>query len=250
MAKTSEQNERYGLGSALIEWTPPRGMAKWTFTEGSAMVAAMRATGERPAAFARRHGLLAARVQRWVERVDRRSRTTAVVPATACKPRIVGRPRIPSPTRSEIYLDIEGQGINNTTDAVLFGLLIRRGSRTTYWKSLANSSTDGRRAWREFCQKVRTLPSDCPVFHFGSYDAQLVRGLHVRYGGAKDLEGRLFDLHLAIANHVAVPSRRTTLKAIAEALGIRSAEPGASGSAWDTRSLRGSDSTSFVAASN
>jgi len=62
------------------------------------------------------------------------------------KPRIVRRLRISPRTKTEIYLDIEGQGLDNATDAVLFGLLIRRGSRTTHWTSLANSSTDGRRA--------------------------------------------------------------------------------------------------------
>lgn len=145
------------------------------------------------------------------------------------KPRIVGRPRIPPRTKTEIYLDVEGQGRDNATDAVLFGLLIRRGSRATYWTSLANSPTDGRRAWRELCQHLRTLPRDCPVFHFGTYDAQLVRGLQARHGGAKDLERRLVDLHLCLANHVALPSRGTSLKAIAEALGFHWAEPDASG---------------------
>lgn len=47
------------------------------------MVAALRASGETAAAFARRHGLHAARVQRWVTRVGRKSRA---VPAVAFAP--------------------------------------------------------------------------------------------------------------------------------------------------------------------
>jgi hypothetical protein len=41
------------------------------------MVAALRASGEMPAAFARRHGLHEARVQRWVARVGRKARSAA-----------------------------------------------------------------------------------------------------------------------------------------------------------------------------
>lgn len=43
------------------------------------MVAALRASGETPAAFARRHGLHEVRVQRWVARVGRKSRSTSPV---------------------------------------------------------------------------------------------------------------------------------------------------------------------------
>jgi hypothetical protein len=50
------------------------------------MVAALRASGETPAAFARRHGLHEVRVQRWVARVGRKARSAAPVQAVAFAP--------------------------------------------------------------------------------------------------------------------------------------------------------------------
>jgi hypothetical protein len=47
--------------------------------DGELMVAALRASGETPAAFARRHGLHEVRVQRWVARVGRKARSAAPV---------------------------------------------------------------------------------------------------------------------------------------------------------------------------
>jgi hypothetical protein len=43
------------------------------------MVAALRASGETPAEFARRHGVQEVRVQRWVARVGRKPRPSATV---------------------------------------------------------------------------------------------------------------------------------------------------------------------------
>jgi hypothetical protein len=50
------------------------------------MVAALRASGETPAAFARRHGLHEVRVQRWVARVGRKARSAAQVQPVAFVP--------------------------------------------------------------------------------------------------------------------------------------------------------------------
>jgi hypothetical protein len=68
------------------EWTPPRGRLRWQLADGELMVAALRASGETPAAFARRHGLHEVRVQRWVARVGRKARSTAPVQPVAFAP--------------------------------------------------------------------------------------------------------------------------------------------------------------------
>jgi hypothetical protein len=58
------------------------------------MVAALRASGETPAAFARRHGLHEVRVQRWVARVGRTSRSTSPASPVAFAPvRVTAAPR-------------------------------------------------------------------------------------------------------------------------------------------------------------
>ncbi|MGH8749710.1 MAG: IS66 family insertion sequence element accessory protein TnpA [Burkholderiales bacterium] len=72
--------------TAPAEWTPPRGRARWQLADGELMVAALRASGETPAAFARRHGLHEVRVQRWVARVGRKARPAAPVQPVAFAP--------------------------------------------------------------------------------------------------------------------------------------------------------------------
>lgn len=72
--------------TALAEWTPPRGRARWQLADGELMVAALRASGETPAAFARRHGVHEVRVQRWAARVGRTSRSTSPVPPIVFAP--------------------------------------------------------------------------------------------------------------------------------------------------------------------
>ena len=82
MAETSSERSSGVRGlSAAAEWTPPRGRTRWQQEDGEAMVAALRASGETPAEFARRHGVQEVRVQRWVARVGRRSRPSAMVPS-------------------------------------------------------------------------------------------------------------------------------------------------------------------------
>jgi hypothetical protein len=50
------------------------------------MVAALRATGETPGGFAQRHGVQEVRVQRWLARVGRKSRSVARVPSVVFAP--------------------------------------------------------------------------------------------------------------------------------------------------------------------
>lgn len=158
------------------------------------------------------------------------------------RPRLSGTPELPPPSRTEVYLDIEGQGLDNATDAILFGLLIRRGSRATYWKTLADSPGDRRRAWRALCAKLRALPAEAAIFHFGNYDAQLVRGMHARHRGARGIIPRLVDVHARIERYIVMPARGTGIRPLAEALGFRRASPSPSGQmapswweAWTTR---------------
>lgn len=76
---TTDRSSGPRVVTAPVEWTPPRGRPRWTMADGELMVAALRASGETPAAFARRHGLHEVRVQRWVARVGRKGRSAAPV---------------------------------------------------------------------------------------------------------------------------------------------------------------------------
>jgi hypothetical protein len=65
--------------------------------EGEAMVATLHASGETPVAFARRHGLHEARVQRWVGRVSRKPRGAATTqPVTFAPVRVTAEPAVAS----------------------------------------------------------------------------------------------------------------------------------------------------------
>ena len=82
---TTDRSSGPRVVTAPVEWTPPRGRPRWTMAEGELMVAALRASGETPAAFARRHSLHEVRVQRWVARVGRKARSAAPVRVTSAQ---------------------------------------------------------------------------------------------------------------------------------------------------------------------
>ena len=94
MAETTDRSSGPRVVAAPAEWTPPRGRPRWQHADGELMVAALRASGETPAAFARRHGLHEVRVQRWVARVSRKARPAASVQPVAFAPvRVTSAPR-------------------------------------------------------------------------------------------------------------------------------------------------------------
>jgi hypothetical protein len=83
---TTDRSSGPRVVTAPAEWTPPRGRPRWQLADGELMVAALRASGETPAAFARRHGLHEVRVQRWVVRVGRKARSATPVQPVAFAP--------------------------------------------------------------------------------------------------------------------------------------------------------------------
>jgi hypothetical protein len=83
---TTDRSSGPRVVTAPAEWTPARGRLRWQLADGELMVAALRASGETPAAFARRHGLHEVRVQRWVARVGRKARSATPVQPVAFAP--------------------------------------------------------------------------------------------------------------------------------------------------------------------
>jgi len=83
---TTERGAGPRVATGPAEWTPPRGRARWRLADGELMVAALRASGETPATFAKRHGLHETRVQRWVARVGRKARSSTPVQPVAFAP--------------------------------------------------------------------------------------------------------------------------------------------------------------------
>ena len=76
---TTDRSNGVRVFPPAVEWAPPRGRMRWRLEDGEAMVAALRASGETPAGFARRHGVQEVRVQRWVARVGSKPRPSVTV---------------------------------------------------------------------------------------------------------------------------------------------------------------------------
>jgi hypothetical protein len=84
---TTERSSGPRVVTAPVEWTPLRGRLRWQLADRELMVAAQRgASGETPAAFARRHGLQEVRVRCWVARVGRKARSATPVQSVAFAP--------------------------------------------------------------------------------------------------------------------------------------------------------------------
>jgi hypothetical protein len=124
MAEMKTERSSGGRGSAsAVEWTPPLERARWHQQDGEAMVAALRASGETPAAFALRHGVQEVRVQRWVTRVGRRLRPSAgVAPVTFVPVRVTAEPA----AASEHGLDVVVGGAVVRVARGFDGELLRR----------------------------------------------------------------------------------------------------------------------------
>jgi transposase-like protein len=116
MADTTTMMERSsGVrgASAVMEWTPPRGRKRWQLEDGKAMVAALHASGETVAGFARRHGVQEMRVQRWVTRVGSKPHAPAA-----------GQPVVFAPVRVTTRQATESEHAGGL-DVVVGGAVVR-----------------------------------------------------------------------------------------------------------------------------
>jgi len=87
-----------------------------------------------------------------------------------------------SPTLSrhhtELFLDIEG--IPDRQSFYLIGLLICKQDSSTYYPFWTDTDEDEADIWRQFIE-ILDKYSDCPIFHYGHYDAKAIAKLGKRY---------------------------------------------------------------------
>jgi predicted RecB family nuclease len=74
-------------------------------------------------------------------------------------------------------------------------------------------------AWRDFIGRLESFSSDIYLFHYGSYERQVLEGLGSRTDQAR-LSPRLFDLLPSVTHHASLPSRGFSLKVVAGELGF------------------------------
>lgn len=118
MAETTERSSGVRGFNPAVEWAPPRGRMRWQLEDGEAMVAALRASGQTPAEFARRHGVQEVRVQRWVARVGRNPRPSATVQPVVFAPVRVTAQRV---TAQQATASEHGHGL----EVVVGGAVVR-----------------------------------------------------------------------------------------------------------------------------
>jgi len=132
-------------------------------------------------------------------------------------PHITSQPvGLPPRSNLELFIDFEGLGENNRNDAFMFGVLVRRGRRVTYWASIAEkwNRKAFKAAWGEFIEHLGQYPSDIPLFHYASYERGIVKGM----GRGAKLLGRLVDIYPIVRNCVSLPARGFSLKDVAKSL--------------------------------
>ncbi|MBF0341607.1 MAG: TM0106 family RecB-like putative nuclease, partial [Magnetococcales bacterium] len=136
-------------------------------------------------------------------------------------------PEIPR-NQTELFLDIEG--IPDRQSFYLIGLLVCENDNSNYHFFWADDSTsDELKAWLclvEFFRKYK----DCPVYHYGNYDAQAIAILGRRYKTeTEEILKRLVNVNNSIYGKVYFPIRSNSLKEIGKFIGASWTSPDASG---------------------
>lgn len=127
----------------------------------------------------------------------------------------------------EFFLDIEG--IPDQKFFYLFGLLVIDGSGKRHYSYWADKQADEQVAWLELIKKVSEFPG-APIYHYGHYDRRAVEQLQNRYSiDSLSISTRLVNVNSFVFGKVYFPVRSNGLKDLGKFLGVKWAEPDASG---------------------
>jgi len=138
------------------------------------------------------------------------------------------KPDMPS-TPARMYLDVEG--LPDRGMYYLIGLRFEQGDNCSTDQFWADTQQDQEKIWRRFLDAV-AAESQCPIFHFGSYERKFVEQMYRRFGGASQaqaLASRLFDIHSAIRTNIFFPTYSNGLKDVSATLGASWSGPVCSG---------------------
>lgn len=137
------------------------------------------------------------------------------------KPVILDKPKI-APAEKEIYFDIEGDPLRHLE--YLFGLLVISDGKEKYVPILAERPEDEEAAWQEFMKFIEDDADEAPIYHYGSYERQVIARLGGRYGlsdlARRRLDENMVDLMKICGKAVVFPVLFYSLKDIARYLGF------------------------------
>jgi predicted RecB family nuclease len=142
-----------------------------------------------------------------------------------------GSPSMPT-TATRLYLDMEG--VPDRDIYYLIGALFEADQSVTYHSFWADDELGQRQLFLGLAELVRSLPSTCPVFHYGSYEATALKKVvqHVSAGEQEAIQaiiGRMVNVLPVIHRHIYFPTYSNTLKEVGAYLGCGWSDPAASG---------------------
>lgn len=118
----------------------------------------------------------------------------------------------------ELFIDIESlpeQGFH-----YLIGVLVSTPKAQQYHPFWANKPSEENRIWVNCIEIVNKYPN-APIFHYGSHEKDVFRGLANRYKTNVDnMLGRLCNLNVYIYGRIYFPTRTNSLKDICNYLGF------------------------------
>lgn len=128
---------------------------------------------------------------------------------------------------TELFLDIEG--IPDTKSFYLIGILICQGDHSSYFPFWSDKTEDEAQIWAEAIKTLNKYP-DCPIYHYGNYEANAIATLGKRYGtDSKRIAENLVNLNPHIYGRIYFPARSNSLKEIGQFIGASWTSPNASG---------------------
>lgn len=119
---------------------------------------------------------------------------------------------------TELFLDIEG--IPDQQSFYLIGLLICENNNSIYHPFWADNLKDELSMWEQFIKMLHKYPN-CPIYHYGSYDAKAINALSKRYQTDIDeIVLRLVNLTTYVYGKIYFPLHSNSLKKIGRFLGM------------------------------
>ena len=146
--------------------------------------------------------------------------------------KVIVRLPLELPKRKEgaLFFDIEQHPVRDLT--YLFGVLEETPTGSTYHSFVAQHKEDERTMWEAF-QRFWSDRSHLPVFHYGSFEKEMVQRFQRDYGLLSELEGaaerHFVDLLPLLRSAVVLPIPFYSLKDIAALLGFHWRDKEASG---------------------
>lgn len=131
-----------------------------------------------------------------------------------------------------VYLDVEGD--SDRDFYYLIGMRTRNGAASTQHSFWADDPVEEAKIWADFVEEVAQVEKPRLV-HYGSYETQFLRRMRARYPNIgnvaflDELAQSALNLLSIIYPHVYFPTYSNGLKEIAQYLGCRWSENGASG---------------------